>query len=191
MESDAPSSRSERRRRTERRILAAAGRLFAERGYEKTTIRAVAAEAETDPGLVMRYFGSKDALFARVTEIEPDEPPQGGPDEIAEVLLRSLGDKLRTRQTGTEAMLRSMLTHPAAAEEIRATLAEQQHRIAEAIPGDEGHLRAALIGAATLGTVLGRDLLRLEGLSGADPDRILSVLRPAFHALAHGEAEQE
>ncbi|WP_279583306.1 helix-turn-helix domain-containing protein [Fodinicola feengrottensis] len=58
-------SRADRRRNTQERILAEARGLFAERGYERTTIRAVATAAQVDPALVMQYFGSKEELFGR------------------------------------------------------------------------------------------------------------------------------
>ena len=44
-------------------ILEAARRGFADRGHDATSIRAIAAEAGVDPGLVMHFFGSKDRLF--------------------------------------------------------------------------------------------------------------------------------
>src|SRR3954454_22922538 len=59
-----PTSREERRRRTEAAILATARRLFAEEGFERATIRAVAQRAGVDPALVMQYYGSKEGLFA-------------------------------------------------------------------------------------------------------------------------------
>src|SRR5206468_4736644 len=59
--------REERRRRTEATILEAAKELFAADGFERTTIRAVAARAGIDPALVMQHFGSKEGLFAAST----------------------------------------------------------------------------------------------------------------------------
>lgn len=44
-------------------VLAAAKQRFAEDGYEKTTLRAIAREAGVDPSMVLYLFGSKDALF--------------------------------------------------------------------------------------------------------------------------------
>lgn len=46
------------------RIRDAALRLFAEQGFEATTIREIAAAAEVSSGLVRHHFGSKDALRA-------------------------------------------------------------------------------------------------------------------------------
>lgn len=185
----ARKSRPQQRLDTERRILTAARRLFAESGYDRTTIRAIATAANTDPGLVMRYFGSKDALFARVAELDTEPPLTGDPPQVAERLLASLSDKLRTEPAGTMAMLRSMLTHPDAAKEVHAALTAQQHQVAEAMPGEDAMLRAGLIGAVTLGAIIGRDLLRLEGLRDADPERVIGLLRPAIHALTHGSPE--
>ena len=58
--------------RTRERILEAALRLFAERGYEATTMRDVAREAGASLGLAYRYFGSKEefalALYMRLAE---------------------------------------------------------------------------------------------------------------------------
>jgi hypothetical protein len=44
--------------------------LFAEHGYQNTTIRDVAARASIDPAMVIRYFQSKDELFARAAAID-------------------------------------------------------------------------------------------------------------------------
>jgi AcrR family transcriptional regulator len=59
-------------RRTRERILRAALGLFAEKGYEATTMRDVAREAGTSLGLAYRYFASKEefalALYLRLAE---------------------------------------------------------------------------------------------------------------------------
>lgn len=59
-------------RRTRERILEAALELFAERGYEATTMRDVAREAGASLGLAYRYFASKEefalALYMRLAE---------------------------------------------------------------------------------------------------------------------------
>jgi AcrR family transcriptional regulator len=59
-------------RRTRERILEAALVLFADRGYEATTMRDVAREAGASVGLAYRYFASKEefalALYMRLAE---------------------------------------------------------------------------------------------------------------------------
>lgn len=44
-------------------VLAAAKKRFAEDGYEKTTLRAIADDAHVDPSMVLYLFGSKADLF--------------------------------------------------------------------------------------------------------------------------------
>jgi AcrR family transcriptional regulator len=52
-------------------ILSAARRRFATEGYDRTTLRAIAADVGVDAALVIRYFGSKQNLFAAAAEITP------------------------------------------------------------------------------------------------------------------------
>ena len=62
--------------RTRERILEAALGLFAEKGYEATTMRGVAREAGASLGLAYRYFASKEefalALYMRLAEESED-----------------------------------------------------------------------------------------------------------------------
>lgn len=54
----------------ERRVelLETAMRLFAERGYDNVSVRAVAREAGVAPGLAYHYFDSKERMFAEAIE---------------------------------------------------------------------------------------------------------------------------
>ena len=47
----------------EESLVAAAGRLFASRGYEATTTRQIASEAGCAEGLIHRYFQGKEGLL--------------------------------------------------------------------------------------------------------------------------------
>ena len=61
-------------------ILAAAKERFAESGFERATIRAIAADANIDPSMVMRYFGSKDQLFAAAADFDLQLPDLSAED---------------------------------------------------------------------------------------------------------------
>lgn len=50
------------------RILDAAERCFVRSGFHRTTMQDIAAEAKMSPGNLYRYFQSKDALVAGITE---------------------------------------------------------------------------------------------------------------------------
>jgi AcrR family transcriptional regulator len=57
------ATRAEQRENTRSRIIEAAARTFAERGFRATSTRDVAARARTNQGLITYHFGSKLALW--------------------------------------------------------------------------------------------------------------------------------
>jgi AcrR family transcriptional regulator len=184
------ATRAEQRQQTETRILAAARRLFGEHGFDRTTIRAVATEAGSDPGLVMRYFGSKEKLFAQAAAMPVDGPIEGSPEEIAGQLTAALTEKLAGEPTAALAALRAMFSHPEAAEEVRAAMSAQQRQVAAQLPGKDAVLRSGVIGALTLGLVISRHLVRLEGLDAA-PEDLMAVAGPLIEELTTGSGSLE
>ncbi|MFI7127739.1 TetR/AcrR family transcriptional regulator [Nonomuraea sp. NPDC050153] len=176
--------RAERRRRTEGRILESARALFAEVGFERATIRAIAGRAEVDPALVMQYFGSKQELFQRAVRVAPVPHGEPGADEAVDQLLGTLGLKMGELPQSSLAMMRSMLTHPEAAVSARKVLGEQIDRLAQAVPGEDARLRAALMMMIMLGVTVGHQLLDLDELRGVPPADIARLLRPGLQALA-------
>ncbi|WP_212913235.1 TetR/AcrR family transcriptional regulator [Streptomyces sp. TS71-3] len=182
-------SRAERRRATEARILDRARELFAERGFDRTTIRAVATAAGVDPALVMQYFGSKRELFTRAVQMFPAAPAAADADALVDQLLATLDLKLGGLPEGALAMMRSMLTDPAVAEHARAVLGRQIDGIGTALPaGEDAELRAALLVTTLLGVTIGHRLISLEPLAGVPAERIAALLRPAFRTLAEPPA---
>ncbi len=65
-EVEKPLKKSER---TKARLIENAWRLFDEIGYEKTTMRKLAAESNVSPGLAYRYFKSKEELVFTLYEM--------------------------------------------------------------------------------------------------------------------------
>lgn len=110
----------------------------------------------------------------------------GSPEQAAEQLLAALTAKLGDQPIDALAAIRAMFTHPQAAEDIRTAMTARQQQAAGHMADPHADVRAGLIGAITLGTVIGRHLLRLDGLDTADPERITALLRPAFHEIIHG-----
>ena len=177
-------SRAEQRRRTEARILDAATQVFFSAGYDRATIRAVASAAGVDAGLVMHYFGSKQELYRRVIDAAPVPEVSGTPAEAAEQILAGLASRLASAPVASLALLRSMLTNPAAASATSAGIARYEAQIAQAIPAADADLRAAIISAITFGITLSRHLIKSDELATADPAQVIRLLRPCVLSLA-------
>src|SRR4051812_22290036 len=101
-------------------ILRAARERFAAEGYEKSTIRAIAADAGVDPALVMRYYGNKEKLFAAAAEFDlhlPDltKKPR---DAVGQALVAHFLERWESDGT-LQALLRTAVTNEAAAERMR------------------------------------------------------------------------
>jgi AcrR family transcriptional regulator len=93
---------------TRERVLAAATQLFAERGYASVTIRQIATEADVSPALVMKQFGTKEAVYALAAPPEPEPfQPDLAPADIGVTLVRRVLDR---RDSGaTEPLLHALL----------------------------------------------------------------------------------
>ena len=183
MTSPRPSSRAEQRERTQARILDAAAKAFLADGYDRTTIRAVAAAAGVDGGLVTYYFGSKKELFRRVIETAPLPEIGGAPGQAVEQILAALAERLVSEPAASLAVLRSVLTNPEAAGAVRGGAARYQAQISRAITGDDASLRAAIINAVVLGVTVSRHLIKSDDLATADPEQVIALLRPCVLAL--------
>lgn len=114
-------------------ILSAARRRFGAEGYERTTLRAVAADVGVDAALVIRYFGSKQNLFAAAADFTIDLPDLSDvdPDEVAGILLPRFFAVWEEDETFL-ALLRAAMTSPVAADTTagvrRAGRTQADHR---------------------------------------------------------------
>lgn len=85
--------RDDAARATERRILAAAERLFIDNGYGATSVAAIAADAGVSKQTVYNSFGSKPALLKRLYDVRlvgDDDPiPFGERPEVRAIGERS------------------------------------------------------------------------------------------------------
>ena len=182
-----PTSREERRRRTEACILQEARRLFAEEGFERATIRAVAGRTGVDPALVMQYFGNKEGLFAAAMKgAHGGGTARTAPrEEIPSAVLHDVLAKFETDdREAAVALLRNFLTHPEANRIMRdEVLCSLIRDLARTIGGTDAELKAALLMSCVAGMALARYVLELPGLAGADRADVERLLRPALQAL--------
>ena len=180
--------RDERRRRTEANILDAARELFAELGFERTTIRAVASQARIDPALVMQYYGSKEQLFAAAARgVKVHQSVlRADREDLPAALLADLFDGMESEadREALSALLRNCLTHPEAGRIMRdEVMCERSRAIAGTIGGDDAELRAGLMAACMIGLSVARYALEMPPLAQASREDIERLLEPALRVL--------
>ncbi len=179
-----PQNPPRRSDRTRAAILTAARNRFAADGYGGTTIRAVAADAGIDPSMVMRYFGSKDGLFAAALDLDLDLPDLAAadPDALGDVLIRRF---LAIWEDGDNTvlliLLRSSITDDAVADRFRRIFAEQVLPAVLRV-GDpaDAERRGGLIVTQLLGLALCRYVLRLPPVVDLTPHRIVTDIGPVL-----------
>src|SRR5690606_31731508 len=153
----------------------AAQELFAERGYERATVRDLATRAGVHQALLFRYFGNKDELFrATMTDrgraLREAGPAAAWPARWREQSLAP--GEAAAHGNWLQAALRSS-GHEAGASVIRRELGEEYIRALSSLTeGDGAELRADLLLAWLLGIGMVRSVLRREPLAGADPAEI-------------------
>jgi AcrR family transcriptional regulator len=178
--SEAPVRRSDRSRAA---ILAAARERFAADGYERATIRAIATDARIDPAMVMRYFGSKEKLFAAAAEFDLRLPDLDSlpPGEIGAALVRHFFDRWDGDET-LMALLRTGVTHEAAAERMRQIFAGQLVPPVAAWTGDVevARVRAGLAASQILGLALCRYVLAFPPVAALSTEDLVGWLGPTL-----------
>jgi AcrR family transcriptional regulator len=164
-------------------ILAAARERFAADGYERATIRAVAADAHIDPSMVMRYFGNKQQLFAAAAELDLQLP------NLVHVPRRNIGRVLASHfverweiDEGLKVLLRTALSNDEAAGRMRWIFTTQLAQAINVVVSDpnDAALRAGLVATQVLGMAFCRYLLHLEPVALMTTDEVVAWLGPTL-----------
>jgi len=135
---------------TRETIREAAAPLFRERGFARTSVRDIAADAEVDPALVIRHFGSKEELFLATMHVDIDPIRDVPLDELGRRFLADLLDGDRDTRSVFLALLRGS-NEPAIGERLRlvheaAFVAPLRERMTGADADVRARLAAALVG---------------------------------------------
>jgi AcrR family transcriptional regulator len=183
----AGETRAQQSQRTRAAILRAARARFAANGFERTTIRAVAADARIDPSMVMRYYGNKRGLFAAAVDFDLRLPdlsgvPAGelGAATVGHFLSRWEGDR---SDDSLRILLATAVTSAAAARQMQDIFhAQLEPVVAAAGPHDPetATVRAGLVASQMLGFALCRYVLRLPPVVDLDRDAVLRWLGPVI-----------
>jgi len=168
-------------------ILKAAAQLFAEKGFDGASVRAIARNASVDPALVHHFFGTKEALFVAAMEF-PFEPAQivpriveGPREEIGERIVRTFltvwgNDEARPRFL---AIVRTATTSEQGAAMLREFItAALLNRVGDAL--EIPRLRITLAAAQMMGVVMMRYVLELEPVVSASDEELVEMLAPVI-----------
>ncbi|WP_296105103.1 TetR family transcriptional regulator [uncultured Agrobacterium sp.] len=180
---------------TRDRILATARECFSQCGFEKTTIRTVAAGAGVAPAMVIRYYGNKEGLFAAAARIDLQLPRLDGVplEGVGEVLVQHFLDRWEgARSDGQlQALLRAAISHTGAREELGQIFEKQLCAAIDRAGVDQPSTRAALVASQMLGLALGRYILELEPLATMSPDTITLLFAPTIQRYLSFELPAE
>jgi AcrR family transcriptional regulator len=168
-----PKRPSKQGEKTRAAILNAAAARFASNGYDKATLRAIAADAGVDAAMIIRYFGGKADLFAAAVQVGfTDIDLTGIPrDQIGrEFIRRTLLPWERGETRAQEILLRTAPTHPEAAAGVQAILDRQIVPAVRAALGEDpdAQARAGLVQSQGLGVIMMRYLLHIEPVASMD-----------------------
>ncbi|MDG4806959.1 TetR family transcriptional regulator [Micromonospora sp. WMMD1120] len=189
MTSPASPTQSRRSDATRAAILRAARERFAADGYERATIRAIAADAQIDPSMVMRYYGSKEGLFAAAAEFDLRLPDLSAvpPHDLGAVLVRHFLARWEGDET-LVALLRAASTNPGAAERMRGIFADQL-TAAVAVFGTDAETtarRAGLVASQILGLAFTRYIVRLPPMVDTTPEELVRWIAPTLQRYLTG-----
>jgi AcrR family transcriptional regulator len=181
---------------TRERILAGARELFARNGFDKTSIRAVAAAADVDSALVHHYFGTKEQLFAAAINVPIDPMEVIGPIRQAPVeelgyMLPSLLMPLWDSEAGQSfiATLRSML----AANDVNLLRSFLQEVITAEVgprvdnPPGTGFIRVQFVASQLVGVLMARYILQLEPFASLPAEQIAATIAPNLQRYLTGD----
>ena len=177
-------------------ILEAARAAFAETGYDRATIRGIAAVAGVDPALVIHYFVSKEGLFEAALEL-PVRPADvfargaaAGPDQLGATVVRTFLEAWEPPESRVrpQAMLRSAMTNETAMAMIRDLLVREVFGpITQTLGVPDAQLRATLVGSQFVGLAIMRFVGRIEPLASASVDELVAAVGPTVQRYLTGD----
>jgi AcrR family transcriptional regulator len=177
--------------RTRELILTTARRHFAVHGYDRATVRVIAADAGVSPNLITRYFGGKRGLFAAAaeTDLHIEEVLLGPVDGLgariaAHVVARWEG------QPGDDPllmMMRASMSDPDAAAHMAGFFRLQASQpLARYLSDEDAAERAAAVSSLIMGTVIQRYVMRAGPVAWASADEVRGWLACGLQLLLTG-----
>jgi len=178
-------------------ILDAARAEFAERGFDATSVRAVARRAGVDPALVRHYFGSKADLLAAGLVPGGVDPravvgavAAGPRDALGERLARLVLDVWDTPDG--RARLRAVLSGALSADPAAAVFVDYLRRtvfgsLAAGLDAPDADRRVSLVASQVVGLLVTRVVIGLEPLASLPADDVAALVGPTLQRYLTGD----
>jgi AcrR family transcriptional regulator len=176
-------------------ILEVARQRFRTDGYERVTLRSIAAQANVDVALIGYHFGSKKGLFgaalalpanpAEMLAHELDGPLNSLPQRIVLTVLHAWDDP----QTGPSlrAFLDAALRDPDLMRLFREMLSREiVARIADRLGGADATTRAALAASQIAGLIMARYVIAVEPVASMAAAELAERVAPVIGAALAG-----
>lgn len=177
---------------TRAEVLAAAREVFAVNGFDRATMRAIAAEAGVDPSLIYHYFGTKEDLFAASIDL-PAGLLEGvrlmfGSDSA--MVGRRLSETFFMVWEQEEARISLLgILRSATGGDDRAVTAFRQFltaaildQIAPLIPGEDARLKAMLMASHLVGVAVTRYVVKIEPVASVPVDQLVDLIAPRIQS---------
>lgn len=179
---------------TQECILEAARQLFAEMGFERSSLRAIAQRAEVDPSLIIHYFESKEGLLAAALRppYETKEFLAGvgeNPETVGEDFVRRVvgkWDEPEVRQH-IVGLIRTSMTHENAMAVLRMVMSQSTLAVLRDLAVDQPQFRSELAATQMVGLILGRYAIRLPTVAALSPDELARVMGPVLQHYLTGD----
>lgn len=183
-------------RESRQRIIDAARARFMRDGYERATVRAIAADAAVDVAMVYYFFGSKEGLFTASALTGPEHPLHQlatlldeGTEEIGARLVRRFLEHW-DEGAAFEPLLtlwRSAAIHPQARKVLHDSLAGPiAERVAAKFGVADAELRVELVASHLAGLAFARYQLKIEPIASTPIDDLVAWLGPTVQRYLTG-----
>jgi AcrR family transcriptional regulator len=169
-------------------ILAAARSVFAERGYERATIREIARRAGVTHGLVVMHFATKEQLFLQAVPGTRDleDHVRGDRAGLAERVASGFVERMESADRADPfiALVRDGASDQDAAKALLGAMSTESLRAYETVlDGPDQAEKVDLIGAFLIGVTFSRYVVGEGAIAGLEPDRLVPYLADVLRVI--------
>ena len=184
---------------TRESILEVARRLFSDKGFDATTVRAIASDAGVDPAMIHHYFGTKEELFRESLSI-PFDPTTEIPKIVAEGREHAGANLIRMFVRiwdsplggAAAAMIRSAMSNEWTTRLLREFITTQILRKVTAelkLDPAEAPLRVSLVASQLAGLAITRYIIKLEPIASLPVDDLVKAIGPNVQRYITGSLD--